>query len=356
MLEDKESGKAPLALLLEGFDQDPDQEPDGDEILSRFLDYVGGLGLSLYPAQEEAILELLAGKHVILSTPTGSGKSLVAEALHFQAMAEQRISFYTAPTKALVNEKFFALCDAFGPSEVGLMTGDASVNPEASIICCTMEILSNLALRDDEVGVHYVVMDEFHYYGDRDRGMAWQIPLITMRDTVFLLMSATLGDTSGIEQSLVDFTKRKVVSVRGGERPVPLEFDYRDTPLQETIESLVKAGEAPIYLVNFTQRDCAEQAQNLTSIKVCTKEDKKAIARDFCLAIAGSSSVLPRPGSSRSSAERTRWAWGSTFPSARWCSASCTNSTGKRRKSFPRASSTRSPGVPGARDSMTGAG
>jgi superfamily II RNA helicase len=217
---------APLEKLLSGLVQE-EGEPDRDEILNRFLSYTADLGLELYPAQEEAVLELLGFKHVILNTPTGSGKSLVALAMHFQAMAEDRVSYYTAPTKALVNEKFFALCDAFGARNVGLMTGDASVNKEAPIICCTAEILSNLALREDDVDVDYVVMDEFHFYGDRERGVAWQIPLITMKDSLFLLMSATLGDTSEIEERLVEQTGRKVAVVRADERPVPLEFEYR---------------------------------------------------------------------------------------------------------------------------------
>ncbi|MCP4677419.1 MAG: DUF3516 domain-containing protein [Deltaproteobacteria bacterium] len=258
-----------------------DRETERDEILNQFLEYVADLGIDLYPAQEEAILELLDWKHVILSTPTGSGKSLVAMALHFQAMIEGRKSFYTCPIKALVNEKFFDLCDAFGPENVGLLTGDASVNRDAPIICCTAEILSNMALRQEKIDVDYVVMDEFHFYGDRERGAAWQIPLVSMRDTMFLMMSATLGDTSDIEKKLTDFTDREVVAVSGSERPVPLEFEYRETSLHETIESLVEAEGAPIYLVNFTQRSCAEQAQSVTSINVCSKEEKRAIAREL---------------------------------------------------------------------------
>jgi hypothetical protein len=254
---------------------------DADAILELFLGYVTELGLTPFAAQEEAILELLGRKHVILNTPTGSGKSLVALALHFQALAEGRVSYYTAPTKALVNEKFFDLCDRFGADRVGLLTGDASVNRDAPIVCCTQEILANMALRDDDVPVDYVVMDEFHYYGDKERGTAWQIPLISMRDSVFLLMSATLGDTEEIEKRLAAFTDRDVAVVRGSERPVPLAFEYREAMLHETIEALVAAGEAPIYLVNFTQRDCAEVAQNLMSIDVCSKEEKRAIAQEL---------------------------------------------------------------------------
>jgi superfamily II RNA helicase len=269
-----------LYQLLENARRD-NLKLDSDNVLLLFMEYVESLGISLYPAQEEAILEQLQWKHVILNTPTGSGKSMVALALHFQAMAEQRISWYTAPTKALVNEKFFWLCDVLGPQNVGLLTGDGSVNPDAPVICCTAEILSNRALREDDVNVDYVVMDEFHYYGDKERGVAWQIPLITMRDAVFLLMSATLGDTSHVERQLSEFTDRDVAVVKHATRPVPLEFHYVETHIHQTIEKLVEENMAPVYLVSFTQKDCAEQAQNLMSINVCSKEEKQQIAKEI---------------------------------------------------------------------------
>jgi superfamily II RNA helicase len=271
---------APLQKLL-GQLAEGDGAPSRDAILDLFLEYVSELGMELYPAQEEAILELLEWKHVILNTPTGSGKSLAAMALHFQAMAEGRRSFYTCPIKALVNEKFFDLCDTFGAENVGLLTGDASVNRDAPIICCTAEILSNMALRDDVLQIDYVVMDEFHFYGDKERGAAWQIPLISMRDTAFLMMSATLGDVSHIVKRLSGYTDRDVAVVSHGDRPVPLTFSYRETPIHETVSELLEADEAPIYLVNFTQRACAEQAQNLLSVNVCTKEEKRAIGREL---------------------------------------------------------------------------
>jgi superfamily II RNA helicase len=249
-----------------------------DEVLTRFVTHAGASGLSLYPAQEEALLELCSGKHVILNTPTGSGKSLVATALHFKALAEGKTSFYTCPIKALVNEKFFALCHDFGPENVGMLTGDAAINPTAKILCCTAEILANLALRDRSARVEYVVMDEFHYYADKERGVAWQIPLLLCNDATFLLMSATLGDTAAIERSLQELTGREVATVRSKDRPVPLDFEYRETPLHETLEKLIESKRHPVYLVNFTQRAAAEQAQNLTSVNICTKEEKAAIA------------------------------------------------------------------------------
>jgi superfamily II RNA helicase len=258
----------------------PEGELLSSDLLDRFLAYVAEIGLELYPAQEEALLELVGGKNVILSTPTGSGKSLVAAAMHFIAMAEGKRSFYTCPIKALVNEKFFALARDFGPEYVGMLTGDASVNAEAPIICCTAEVLANMALRQGEdTPVDYVVMDEFHYYADRDRGVAWQIPLLTMPRATFLLMSATIGPTEFFEERLTALTKRETAVVRSTHRPVPLDFEYRETPLHETILDLVRKEKFPVYVVNFTQRSCAEEAQNLMSTDYSTKEEKRAITQ-----------------------------------------------------------------------------
>ena len=235
-------------------------------------------GLEPYPAQEEAFLELWAGKHVVLSTPTGSGKTLVATALHFKAMSEGLRSFYTAPTKALVSEKFFQLCDLFGAEQIGMLTGDASINPDADVICCTQEVLASMALRQGgATPAAYVVMDEFHFYADPARGAAWQIPLLCLTDTCFLLMSATLGNLASIGEKLEARTSRPVAHVHSDERPVPLDFEYRERPLQETVEELLDAGKAPIYVVSFTQRECAERAQALTSGRITGRDEKRRI-------------------------------------------------------------------------------
>ncbi len=248
-----------------------------DQVLDRFVSWVAEQKLSLYPAQEEALLELLAGKHLVLATPTGSGKSLVATFLHFKSMAEGKRSFYTCPIKALVNEKFFALCATFGAENVGMSTGDASINRDAPIVCCTAEVLSNLCLRESRLFAEAVVMDEFHYYADKDRGVAWQVPLLTLPEATFLLMSATLGDMTAIKESLARLSGREVAEVKSALRPVPLEFSYAETPLHETVADLLARERAPVYLVNFTQRAAAEQAQNLLSVDFCTKEHKERI-------------------------------------------------------------------------------
>ncbi len=246
--------------------------------MDRFLAVAAARGLELYPEQEEAILELFAGHNVVLNTPTGSGKSLVAAALHFKALCAGERSVYTCPVKALVNEKFLSLCRDFGPEHVGMMTGDASVNPRARILCCTAEILANIALqRGATSDVRAVIMDEFHYYSDAERGYAWQVPLLTMPGTRFLLMSATLGATEFFEKEMTRVTGAPSVTVRSDRRPVPLEFEYSETPLTERIAALLEAKRAPVYLVYFTQRSASEAAQSMMSLNVCSKEEKATL-------------------------------------------------------------------------------
>jgi superfamily II RNA helicase len=253
-----------------------------DELLDRFLQYAEGLQLRLYPAQETAILELFEEKNVILNTPTGSGKSLVAAALHFKALVQGKRSVYSCPIKALVNEKFVALCKQFGPDNIGLSTGDATVNRDAPILCCTAEVLANMALREGEqLDIREVVMDEFHYYADRERGAAWQIPLLTLPQARFLLMSATLGDTSFFETELTQLNGRQTVTVASAERPVPLEFAYSELPLAKAVETLIADGKAPIYAVHFTQLEAAQSAQDFTSINVIPRSEKSRISEEL---------------------------------------------------------------------------
>ncbi|HEX6425331.1 MAG TPA: DUF3516 domain-containing protein [Acidimicrobiales bacterium] len=257
----------------------PGTSAGADAVLDGFTTWAAARGLTLYPAQEEAVLEICSGANVILATPTGSGKSLVALAAHAAAMAEGRRSFYTAPIKALVSEKFFDLCRELGSDNVGMLTGDAAVNAGAPVICCTAEILANLALRGGErADVGQVVMDEFHFYADPDRGWAWQVPLLTLPQAQFVLMSATLGDTRRFEAELTDRTGRPTALVTSVTRPVPLEYEYRSTALHETIDTLLATDRAPVYVVHFTQQAAVERAQSLMSVNVCTRAEKDAIA------------------------------------------------------------------------------
>jgi hypothetical protein len=257
----------------------PEARTGPDDLYLAFTDWVGQQGIELYPAQDEAVLELVTGNNVVLATPTGSGKSLVAVAAHFFALAQGVRSVYTAPIKALVSEKFFALCGTFGSENVGMMTGDAAVNADAPILCCTAEILANVALRTGRASdLRVVIMDEFHYYADPDRGWAWQVPLLELADAQFLLMSATLGDVSELSADLTERTGRETSTVTAVERPVPLHHYYAVTPLHETISDLLAGGEAPIYVVHFTQAAALEQAQALTSIAVASRAERDLIA------------------------------------------------------------------------------
>ncbi|MGR4008977.1 DEAD/DEAH box helicase [Leucobacter sp. 1207-22] len=256
-----------------------------DEIFAAFEAWaLEERGLSLYPAQEEAVLGMTLGSNVILATPTGTGKSMVALGAHFAALAEGRRTVYTAPIKALVSEKFFDLVEIFGAERVGMVTGDTSINPDAPIICCTAEILANLAIRDKNVdnaeadGFTQVVMDEFHYYADAERGWAWQVPLLLMHDAQFLLMSATLGDVTDLAADLEDATGRSVELVTGVERPVPLSFRYEVASAQEVVEQLLADKEVPVYLVHFNQSHAVEQAQALASIKIVDRAGRDEIA------------------------------------------------------------------------------
>jgi len=253
--------------------------PEPDALYDAFEAWVGEQGITLYPAQEEAVIEIMTGSNVILSTPTGSGKTLVATGAHFAALAQGKRTYYTAPIKALVSEKFFALCDIFGAANVGMLTGDASVNSHAPIICCTAEVLANIALRQGAgADIGQVVMDEFHFYAEPERGWAWQVPILELPQVQFVLMSATLGDVARFQSDLTRRTGRTTAVVTSVERPVPLSYSYATTPLHETLEELLATHQAPIYVVHFTQASALERAQALMSINVCTREEKDAIA------------------------------------------------------------------------------
>ncbi|OZD39082.1 DEAD/DEAH box helicase [Rhodococcus sp. 06-1477-1B] len=252
---------------------------DPDAVYLGFVEWASSRGLTLYPAQDEAVIEIVSGANVILSTPTGTGKSLVAVAAHAASLARGGRTYYTAPIKALVSEKFFALVDIFGAENVGMVTGDSSVNADAPIVCCTAEILANLALRQGaDANVDQVVMDEFHYYGEADRGWAWQVPLLLLTRAQFILMSATLGDVEDIADDLSRRTGRPTARVTGVERPVPLHFEYARTPVHETVQELLDTKQAPIYVVHFSQAAAMERAQALSSIRIVGREQRDEIA------------------------------------------------------------------------------
>lgn len=246
-----------------------------EDLLLCLYDWLSDQGIEPYSTQEEAFLELMQGHHVILQTPTGSGKSLVAICAHFLHLAKRQRSVYTSPIKALVNEKYRDLCDQFGDEKVGILTGDYSHNPQALILCCTAEVLASIGMIEgDGAGISCVIMDEFHYYGDKQRGMAWQLPLLCLKKTQFVLMSATLGDTSRLESKIFSLTQRTVKHIQSSSRPVPLSFEYLHSPLQESVESLVSSARTPCYLVAFSHNEVMQIASGLVSVAVIDKEQR----------------------------------------------------------------------------------
>src|SRR3954452_9382299 len=254
-------------------------EPSADAIYEAFLEGTQARGPSLYHHQEEDKIARFSVNNVILATPTGSGKSTVAVAAHFAALADDRITYYTAPIKALVSEKFFQLCAIFGADNVGMLTGDASVNSRAPIIACTAEVLANIALREGAgADIGQVVMDEFHFYAEPQRGWAWQVPILTLPQAQFLLMSGTLGDAKALREDLTRRTGRETALVDDAERPVPLHFSWSLAPLHELLEELGRVDQVPAYVVHFTQPSALETPRSLLIAKRCAVGERAAIA------------------------------------------------------------------------------
>ena len=272
---------APLNELLDDL-EDRGVLTDDDALYEAFSSWASSTGRPLYRHQDESLIEILSGNHVIAATPTGSGKSMIALAAHFVSMAHGGRSYYTAPLKALVSEKFFDLVALFGAENVGMVTGDVSLNADAPIICCTAEILANQSLREGStLDADMIVMDEFHFYADPQRGWAWQVPLLELTRPQFIAMSATLGDTTVFRKQWTERTGRPTVEITDAQRPVPLEYDYVVDTLQDTVERLLSEGRHPIYIVHFSQKDAVDTASALTDRKLISPEIRSQISREI---------------------------------------------------------------------------
>lgn len=259
---------------------DPERVPEPEEVYLAFSSWAETTGRPLYPHQDEALSEILEDRHVIAATPTGSGKSMIALAAHTASLARGGRSYYTAPLKALVSEKFFELVRLFGADNVGMVTGDTSINAAAPIICCTAEILANQSLREGEdMDVDCVIMDEFHYYADPQRGWAWQVPLLELPQAQMVLLSATLGDVSFFVRDLRERTGREVAVIDDAVRPVPLEMEYVVEPIGELLQRLVGQDKAPVYVVHFSQKEAVERATSLLSVDLASKSRKAEIVK-----------------------------------------------------------------------------
>ena len=271
----------PLNELLDDL-EDRGLLTDDDALYEAFSSWASSTGRPLYRHQDESLIEILSGNHVIAATPTGSGKSMIALAAHFVSMAHGGRSYYTAPLKALVSEKFFDLVSLFGADNVGMVTGDVSLNADAPIICCTAEILANQSLREGPtLDADMIVMDEFHFYADPQRGWAWQVPLLELTRPQFIAMSATLGDTTVFRKQWTERTGRPTVEITDAQRPVPLEYDYVVDTLQDTVERLLSEGRHPIYIVHFSQKDAVDTASSLMDRKLVSPEIRSQISREI---------------------------------------------------------------------------
>ena len=272
---------APLNELLDDL-EDRGLLTDDDALYEAFSSWASSTGRPLYRHQDESLIEILSGNHVIAATPTGSGKSMIALAAHFVSMAHGGRSYYTAPLKALVSEKFFDLVSLFGADNVGMVTGDVSLNADAPIICCTAEILANQSLREGPtLDADMIVMDEFHFYADPQRGWAWQVPLLELTRPQFIAMSATLGDTTVFRKQWTERTGRPTVEITDAQRPVPLEYDYVVDTLQDTVERLLSEGRHPIYIVHFSQKEAVDTASSLMDRKLVSPEIRSQISREI---------------------------------------------------------------------------
>ena len=260
-------------------DRLPPVGSDPAAVLDAFGEWAVDGGRPLYVHQDEAAFALAAGDHVVLATPTGSGKSLVAVAGVLLARNERRRAVWTAPIKALVAEKFFDLVDLLGAADVGLATGDAAINVDAPVLVCTAEVLANHALVTGPASdFGFACLDEFHYYGDSDRGWAWQIPLLELTNCQMLLASATLGDMSAITADLAVRSGRDVTEVTSVDRPTPLYHQWRTTAVADSVAEAVKDGLSPVYVVHANQAAAIERAQGLVNLNVTTRPQREAIA------------------------------------------------------------------------------
>ena len=261
---------------------------DREEICSKFLDAVT---YELYAYQEEALLAWFEAEGgVLVAAPTGMGKTLIAEAAVFEALHARQKLYYTTPLIALTDQKFREFQDkaeswGFSRDDVGLITGNRRVNPDAIVRIVVAEILLNHLLADDVSfdDVSGVVMDEFHYFNDYDRGAVWELSLILLPSTVrLLLLSATVGNAAEFARWAEEKHSRSLRVVQTDERRVPLEFNWvGDKLLTDQLLAMVSsddaANRAPALVFCFNREECWEVAERLKGLKLVDDATKRTI-------------------------------------------------------------------------------
>jgi hypothetical protein len=241
-------------------------------------------GREPYPVQEQAISAIISGKSVLVTVPTGTGKTLMAKAGIFAALARGQRAVYTTPLRALTEEKFRELSDDFGPENVGFATGDYKINRDAPIQVEVAEILWNRIVGEKNVApADIVIMDEGHYFNDPERGYVWEQSIIGLDPRAQLVvLSATVGHperfchwvhlTRKVEMHLIDSRERKV----------PLEHQFREELLLDTVKDLSWKGDVPAIIFCFGRELCFDVARLLKSCRRFTSDEEKAEVEKRC--------------------------------------------------------------------------
>lgn len=257
---------------------------DGELELAFYDKFLWSRGLEPYPVQEQAISHIFARKSVLVTVPTGTGKTLMAKAALYAALGRGERAIYTTPLRALTEEKYRELCADFGDENVGFATGDYKVNRDAPIQVEVAEILWNRIVADKHVcPAEIVVMDEGHYFNDPERGYVWEQSIIGLDPrTQLVVLSATVGHPERFTH-WVELTRRVPMElVDSRERKVPLVHEYREEMLIDTVRELAHSGDVPAIVFVFGREQCFEVARLLKSCRRFTTDDEKAKIEELC--------------------------------------------------------------------------
>jgi hypothetical protein len=257
---------------------------DGELELSFYEKFLWSRGLEPYPVQELAITHIFAGKSVLVTVPTGTGKTLMAKAALHAAVGRGQRAVYTTPLRALTEQKYRELCADFGDDNVGFATGDYKVNRDAPIQVEVAEILWNRIVADKNVcPAEIVVMDEGHYFNDPERGYVWEQSIIGLDPrSQLVVLSATVGHPERFCH-WVELTRRVPMElVDSRERKVPLVHEYREAMMIDTVRELAFTGDVPAIVFVFGREQCFEVARLLKSCRRFTSDEEKAKAEKLC--------------------------------------------------------------------------